>query len=138
MARKKFGHVSLLHVVHHGIMPLSVWPGVRWIPGGHATFFGMCNTFIHIFMYLYYMCAAMGPQYAKYLVWKRQMTNMQMVQFIMIFVHSIQLIFVPDCGFPVIYGWVIAAHAVMFFILFSQFYLREYLGGSKQKVLSLF
>jgi len=25
VARKKFTHVSLLHVVHHGIMPLSVW-----------------------------------------------------------------------------------------------------------------
>lgn len=23
--RKKFGHVSTLHVIHHGIMPMSVW-----------------------------------------------------------------------------------------------------------------
>jgi len=133
VARKKFSHVSTLHVIHHGIMPLSVWPGLRFVPGGHATFFGLCNVFIHFFMYLYYMFAAMGPQYQKYLFWKRQMTNMQMVQFIAMFVHSMQLLVVPDCGFPVVYGYVIAAHAVMFFILFSQFYVREYLSGKSKK-----
>merc|ERR1712018_538631 len=41
VARKKFRQVSTLHVIHHGIMPLSVWPGMRWVPGGHATFFGL-------------------------------------------------------------------------------------------------
>ena len=64
VARKKFGHISLLHVVHHGIMPLSVWPGVRWVPGGSATFFGLLNVFVHMFMYFYYMIAAMGPKYS--------------------------------------------------------------------------
>jgi len=131
VARKKFSHVSTLHVIHHGIMPFSVWPGLRYTPGGHATFFGLLNTFIHFFMYLYYMFAAMGPQYQKYIWWKRHMTNMQMIQFIGIFVHSVQLIFVADCGFPKAYGYLIGAHAVLFFILFSQFYMREYLGSSR-------
>ena len=31
--RKKFNHVSVLHVVHHGIMPFSVWWGAKFIPG---------------------------------------------------------------------------------------------------------
>ena len=44
-------------------MVLSCWPGVRWFPGGHGTFFAFLNTFIHIFMYFYYMVAAMGPEY---------------------------------------------------------------------------
>merc|ERR1712193_304526 len=58
VARKKFNQVSLLHVIHHGIMPMSVWPGARFLPGGHSSFFGLLNSFVHIVMYFYYMMAA--------------------------------------------------------------------------------
>lgn len=92
VARKKFSHVSLLHVVHHGIMPLSVWPGLKFMPGGHASFFGLLNTFVHIFMYAYYMLSAMGPKYKKYVWWKQHMTTLQMVQFVGIMVHAFQLV----------------------------------------------
>lgn len=89
--RKKNQHVSLLHVVHHGIMPFSTWIGMKYTPGGHSTFFGFLNTFVHIFMYLYYMLAAMGPQYQKYIWWKKHLTTLQIVQFIAIMVHSFQV-----------------------------------------------
>ena len=54
---------SLLHLFHHGIMPLSCWPGARWFCGGHASFMSMLNSFVHVVMYTYYMIAAMGPEY---------------------------------------------------------------------------
>ena len=115
---------------------MSVWPGARWVPGGHSTFFGLCNTFVHFFMYLYYMMAALGPQYQKYIWWKRHMTNLQMIQFIAIFIHGSQLLIQNDCNYPTAFGYFIAAHAVLFFILFAQFYLREYLdrGKSRQRI----
>lgn len=31
--RKKFEHVSTLHVIHHGCMPMSVWMGMKFAPG---------------------------------------------------------------------------------------------------------
>lgn len=31
--RKKYDQVSTLHVIHHGIMPMSVWFGVKFTPG---------------------------------------------------------------------------------------------------------
>lgn len=31
--RKKNEHVSTLHVIHHGIMPFSVWMGLKFAPG---------------------------------------------------------------------------------------------------------
>nr|WDS84448.1 elongation of very long chain fatty acids protein 7 [Apocyclops royi] len=127
VARKKFGHVSLLHVVHHGIMPLSVWPGMRFMPGGHASFFGLLNAFVHIFMYAYYMLAALGPKYQRFIWWKQHMTTLQMVQFVGIMVHGFQLIFYDDCDFPWQFAYYIAAHAVMFFILFGQFYISTYI-----------
>ena len=50
-------------MVHHGILPLSCWPGVRWFGGGHASWWCMLNAFVHVVMYTYYSIAAMGPQY---------------------------------------------------------------------------
>ena len=68
VARKKFDNVSLLHVYHHSIMPINVWFGVRFIPGGHGTFFGLINAFVHIIMYTYYLISGLGPRFKKY-VW---------------------------------------------------------------------
>ncbi len=31
--RKKFQHLSLLHLVHHGLMPFSIWWGVKFCGG---------------------------------------------------------------------------------------------------------
>lgn len=31
--RKKTEHVSILHVIHHGCMPFSVWLGLKFAPG---------------------------------------------------------------------------------------------------------
>nr|QMX41530.1 very long chain fatty acid elongation protein ELO5 [Dioryctria abietella] len=128
--RKKFDHVSKLHVIHHGIMPMSVWFGVKFTPGGHSTFFGMLNTFVHIVMYSYYLLAALGPEIQKYLWWKKYLTALQMVQFVLVFVHAFQLLFV-DCDYPKAFVWWIGMHAVLFYYLFSDFYKQAYLKKAK-------
>lgn len=48
--------------------------------GGHSTFFGLLNTFVHIVMYSYYLFSALGEQYQKYLWWKKYLTALQMVR----------------------------------------------------------
>lgn len=123
--RKKFDHVSTLHVIHHGVMPMSVWFGVKFTPGGHSTFFGLLNTFVHIIMYTYYMLAAMGPQMRRYLWWKKYLTALQMIQFVGIMVHAFQLLFI-ECDYPRAFVWWIGMHAVMFFFLFKDFYNQSY------------
>lgn len=112
--RKKTQHVSTLHVIHHGCMPFSVWLGLKFapgkfakprhylpeppasswtnsiftiaylVPGGHSTFFALLNSFVHIVMYFYYMIAAMGPKYQKYIWWKKYLTTFQMVWIIIV------------------------------------------------------
>ena len=71
----------------------------------------------------------------RYIWWKQHMTTLQMVQFVGIMTHGFQFLFMEDnCRFPWQYGLYIGAHAVLFFILFSQFYIREYFGKkSKSK-----
>lgn len=48
-------------------------------------FSGVINSFVHIIMYTYYFLAALLPQYQKYLWWKKYITTLQMVKFIIIF-----------------------------------------------------
>ncbi|EFA09796.1 very long chain fatty acid elongase AAEL008004 [Tribolium castaneum] len=130
--RKKNSHVSTLHVIHHGCMPFSVWMGMKFAPGGHSTFFALLNTFVHIIMYFYYMVAAMGPQYQKYIWWKKYLTTFQMVQFVAIFTHQFQLLF-TECNYPKSFMIWIALHGVMFLFLFSDFYKVRYTNNKAVK-----
>ncbi|KAL1465454.1 hypothetical protein WDU94_005027 [Cyamophila willieti] len=129
--RKKYDQVSTLHVIHHGVMPLSTWFGVKFTPGGHSTFFGLLNTFVHIIMYSYYMMAAFGPHMQKYLWWKRYLTSLQMVQFVCVMIHAFQLFFI-ECDYPKAFAWWIGGHAVMFYFLFSNFYKQTYVQKPKK------
>uniref|UniRef100_A0A1L8DY78 Elongation of very long chain fatty acids protein n=2 Tax=Nyssomyia neivai TaxID=330878 RepID=A0A1L8DY78_9DIPT len=130
--RHKMEHVSTLHVIHHGCMPFSVWMGMKFAPGGHSTFFAMLNSFVHIVMYFYYMLAAMGPRYQKFIWWKKYLTTFQMVQFVAIFAHQFQLLF-RDCNYPKGFMVWIGLHGVMFLFLFSDFYKAKYSRPSKGK-----
>lgn len=130
VARKKFSHISTLHVIHHGIMPMSVWWGMKYAPGGHSSFFGFINSFVHIPMYLYYGLSAIGPHMNKYLFWKKYMTSLQMIQFVAIFVHSFQLLF-RDCDYPIEFVYWIGSHAILFWFLFWDFFKKTYLTSSK-------
>lgn len=133
--RKKTSQVSTLHVIHHGCMPMSVWFGVKFTPGGHSTFFGLLNTFVHIVMYTYYLFTALGPQFQKYLWWKKYLTSLQMVQFVAIMVHAFQLLFI-DCNYPKAFVWWIGMHAVMFFFLFNEFYQSTYKANKRRAALA--
>lgn len=124
--RKRNDQVSTLHVIHHGIMPLNVWWGLKFLPGGHSTFFGFVNVFVHAIMYTYYMLAAMGPRVQKYLWWKKHLTMLQLAQFTIVSIHAFQLLINNDCGVPITFAYLIGGNAVMFFFLFINFYKNSY------------
>lgn len=129
LLRKKFTHITRLHLIHHGIMPFSVWWGMKFVPGGHATFFGFANSIVHIVMYIYFGLSAVGPSIHKYLWWKKYLTAFQLVQFIAIMAHSFQLFF-RDCNFPKLFGAWIGLHGVLFWFLFTDFYKKTYIKPS--------
>nr|QMX41497.1 very long chain fatty acid elongation protein ELO3 [Dioryctria abietella] len=130
--RKKNDQVSTLHVIHHGIMPMSVWVGTKFAPGGHSTFFALLNSFVHIVMYFYYMVSAMGPKYQKYVWWKKYLTAFQIVQFVAIFTHQLQVLFRPSCTYPRVFVYYIAFHGFLFLFLFSHFYNYRYIKPTKK------
>ncbi|KAK6179707.1 hypothetical protein SNE40_012009 [Patella caerulea] len=125
LLRKKFNQVSFLHVFHHGVMPFSWWFGVKFAPGGFGTFHALLNSFIHFLMYTYYGVAALGPEFQKYLWWKKYMTKLQITQFICVALHASQLLFI-DCNYSMIFVYWIGAYAVIFLVLFADFYAKAY------------
>lgn len=132
LARKKFNQVSVLHVYHHFIMPINVWFVLRFLPGGHGTFAGFVNSIVHVIMYTYYLIAGLGPQYQKYLWWKSYVTKIQLAQFIIVMLHSVQLFVRNDCNYPMYSAYFNIANSTIFFALFAHFYINAYLLAKKK------
>ncbi|KAJ4448783.1 hypothetical protein ANN_00174 [Periplaneta americana] len=78
--RKKHQQVTFLHVYHHSALILVVWYIYKYIPCEQASVCLFVNSVVHIFMYGYYMLAALGPRIQKYLWWKKYITLLQLVQ----------------------------------------------------------
>ena len=108
-------------------MPIYGYVMVRWLPGGHETFGGTLNSLIHVFMYSYYFLASLGPQMQKYLWWKKYLTGLQMIQFVIVFTRSLIVITgIVECGFPRFFSLISASITVLFFAMFMQFYRDTY------------
>ncbi|KAG8224018.1 hypothetical protein J437_LFUL001095 [Ladona fulva] len=129
--RKKNDHITVLHLIHHGGIPIATWFGTKFVPGGHSTFCGMLNTFVHAVMYSYYFISALKPKWKGYLKFKKWVTLLQIAQFVLIMAHALQLL-VVECDYPRSFVWFISFHGLLFLILFSNFYLRTYAGSKKR------
>ncbi|XP_063720491.1 very long chain fatty acid elongase 4-like [Symsagittifera roscoffensis] len=133
IVRKKFTHVSFLHVYHHASMAVLMWTTTTFFPTGDTFGPVLFNVVIHIIMYNYYFFAALGPQYQKYLWWKKHLTKMQIVQFFLIIHHSVSALYIncnPDYNF--IY-YFLCFYMTSFVCLFLHFYIRSYIRGSNPK-----
>lgn len=123
--RCKFELLTFLHVFHHGVMPINIWIGLKFSPGGSATFGPMLNVFVHTVMYVYYLLASLGPAYRKYLWWKRYMTVLQLTQFLVVMLQA-GLVLASQCDYP---KWIMVTQvltSIFFFFLFLQFYAKAY------------
>ncbi|XP_074056075.1 very long chain fatty acid elongase 7 [Macrotis lagotis] len=130
--RKKNSQITFLHVFHHTIMPWTWWFGVKFAAGGLGTFHAMLNTAVHVVMYTYYGLCALGPAYQKYLWWKKYLTTLQLVQFVLVTVHIGQFFFMKDCKyqFPV-FQYIIMSYGCIFLLLFAHFWYRAYTKGQR-------
>ncbi|XP_026729743.1 elongation of very long chain fatty acids protein 7-like [Trichoplusia ni] len=131
--RKKKSQITWLHLYHHSLTPFEAWLLVKFIAGGHGTFSNIVNNLVHVIMYSYYMLAAMGPHYQKYLWWKKHLTTLQLIQFFMVLFHSISAL-VYDCGYPKIIASGLILHSSIFIVLFTNFYIQAYKDKPKNRV----
>ncbi|GFT56572.1 elongation of very long chain fatty acids protein 1 [Nephila pilipes] len=126
--RKKDSQINFLHVFHHSTVPVTAWYGVSYGPGGYNSIFPLFNSFVHIWMYLYYGLAAIGPEMQKYLWWKKHLTKLQLLQFCVVFFYFSYLrFFAPEsCKTTTFLLWLSLGQAILYFGLFMHFYIKSY------------
>ncbi|XP_064153073.1 elongation of very long chain fatty acids protein 7a [Anguilla rostrata] len=130
--RKKNSQITFLHVYHHAIMPFTWWFGVKFAGGGLGTFHALLNCIVHVIMYTYYGLSALGPAYQRYLWWKKHLTSIQCIQFVLVTTHIGQYFFMKDCPyrFP-IFIYIIGLYGLVFLILFLNFWYHAYTKGKR-------
>lgn len=77
--RKKGNQITFLHLYHHTAMVSWTWLHFMYHPTDHFVVVGLLNSFVHVLMYAYYGISSMGPEYAKYVWWKKHLTKVQLV-----------------------------------------------------------
>ncbi|CAG9859802.1 unnamed protein product [Phyllotreta striolata] len=122
--RKKDNQVTNLHLYHHCIMPIGSWIAVKYVPDSTMTFLGLINSFIHIIMYTYYMLSAIGPEMQKYLWWKKYVTVLQLVQFVLCLMNNVHAALF-GC-LPIAISWWNISQSTLFFLMFFDFYKQAY------------
>lgn len=127
VARKKTSQITVLHVLHHFLVVFDSWLYLSYGVDGQSMLHACLNTFVHVIMYSYYFLTALGPSVRKYLWWKRYLTVLQIVQFVVMTVHMSIPIFY-DCGFPSALSYAAVAQDLLGLALFLNFYIRTYIS----------
>lgn len=128
--RKKDSQMTSFHVFHHSSVPTTTWFFLKFAPGGNSGIFPFINTLVHTIMYTYYFLATY-PSMRPYLGWKKYLTQMQIVQFLIIIACCLQPLFIPGCKFPRALSLIMVAFSFVFIYLFVDFYLKSYNRSKK-------
>merc|ERR1712130_1050270 len=121
--RKK--QLTVLHLFHHSIVIPISWMAVHaGIYMGWITSFN--NTAVHIIMYYYFAIYALGQRPW----WKKYLTSLQILQFVIDMSSSIPFIVIYMMGIPCrgeLYAWILAnLTGVALLLLFMNFYRQTY------------
>lgn len=129
--RKKTAHVSFLHLYHHSLMVGAMWVACNYVPGGHSWLLAEINSCVHVCMYAYYLLASLaaGDVRRTALVErvKRRVTQVQMVQFVVLAAHYAYGWLREDCGGyprPALLIGVIQNGFML--VMFGEFYRKNY------------
>lgn len=123
--RRKQSQVTFLHVYHHSNMVISTWFFIKYNQAAQSMIIGLCNTFVHVVMYGYYLLSGLGPKVRKYLWWKKYITALQITQFLIILAYLVSLC-LYGCRVGTGFIAFTTANTSSFLALFINFYFQEY------------
>ncbi|KAH8354206.1 hypothetical protein KR084_003109 [Drosophila pseudotakahashii] len=130
--RKKDRQISFLHLFHHMYMLYFSFMYMYYYGyGGHGFFMCFFNVIVHIMMYSYYYQSSLSPDSRGDLWWKKYITIVQLVQFVIVLGHSIYTLRQPDCPSARFSATCAGSISVIFIILFSNFYFHAYIRPKK-------
>lgn len=123
-----YNQISFLHVYHHMSIILVWYFIVKVEPGGDAYLSALINSIVHIVMYSYYLITSVvkDPSLRKrYLWWGKYLTQFQIAQFGINFIHAIYCIHLGNYSKLILSIQII--YMSTFIGLFSNFYIKKYI-----------
>ncbi|DBA04129.1 TPA: hypothetical protein N0F65_004237 [Lagenidium giganteum] len=128
---KKWKQLSILHVYHHSTVLFLYFVAFRCTHDGDIYTSIVLNGFVHTIMYTYYFVSS----HTRDIWWKKYLTTLQIIQFILMNVQGI-LAITRDCpGMPRRGAIMYLAYVQSLFWLFVNFYIRAYVLHPKQNKL---
>ncbi|XP_014247359.1 elongation of very long chain fatty acids protein 7-like [Cimex lectularius] len=128
--KKNYHQITFLHVYHHVGMCIGTWLIVKLTSSNHEAFTAGINAIIHVTMYTYYLLSLYNKN-VKSLGWKKFITQLQLIQFILIFYHHVVTILDPNCSVPKLPILIYMTQVALMIVLFSQFYFQAYIKTKK-------
>ncbi|XP_041363777.1 elongation of very long chain fatty acids protein 4-like [Gigantopelta aegis] len=125
IVRHKRRQITFLHVYHHASMLLLSDLGYRLYSWPAIALFLSINAFVHVVLYLYYGLCAVSPENPP--TWKKQLTQLQIVQFFTDFVFAaVGYVSHGFCIYGIFYG-------LTMMYLFCNFYYHAYVKKKKSE-----
>lgn len=124
--KKKESQLTFLHCYHHCGMVFMVYIASKWLPGGTGFMLGFVNTFVHSIMYFYYFITGFKTELKQSIWWKKHITQVQLIQFAILFIHFFRSAFADDCSFPKSLSFLVGLQNLFMLALFSDFYYKSY------------
>lgn len=128
--RKKNNQLSFLHIYHHSTVSI-IWGFLLYMGHGNGTasFGCLVNSLIHVIMYSHYLITSCGINNP----FKKYITQMQLAQFIILFIHSIIIISNFEKIYPIKYAYIEFIYQIQMILLFTNFYKNNYNNKIKIK-----
>ena len=121
IVRGKTNQVTTLHVWHHMLLLWSWYLVVRYACNGDAYFGAVTNSITHVLIYLYYTMTTFGYETTH---WKKYLTSLQMVQFVVCGIHACYCLYAEN--YPSHLCWLNIFVQINMMVLFNSFYKRKY------------
>lgn len=123
-----YNQISFLHVYHH-MSIILIWHFIVNVePGGDAYLSALINSFVHIVMYSYYLITSFVKDHSlrkKYLWWGKYLTQFQITQFGINFVHAMYCMYLGNYSKLILNIQIV--YMSTFIGLFSNFYVKKYI-----------
>ncbi|CRL05710.1 CLUMA_CG018740, isoform A [Clunio marinus] len=125
--RKKNNQATFLHIYHHTLMIAFTYFTLKYVAGaGQMISIGFINSIVHVVMYGYYFLTSYKPELKHSIWWKKHITQLQLLQFMILTVHLAAPLFVT-CYYPKPVLIVGVLQNFFMMSLFLDFYYKTYI-----------
>lgn len=135
LLRRNLRQITFLHLYHHASISIVWWIISYARPTGDAYFSAMLNSWIHVFMYLYYLLAATiakdEKRRHKYLFWGKYLTMFQMIQFVSFIGQAVHGLIYPET-YPKNMPRMLFFYSLSLLLFFSNFFISKYMRPTRK------